>query len=150
MKIPKHIYQVLNDKKGFDNLFLFKLKDAKSAEQAYLDAVYYVREYLPEFKEPYNGFDSYRSRFYLDIRGEIEIPDDVINAAIHGMNELFYEKLGRYKVNNLAYDATMNYLNKYLPDFKPYKNYMSFRSTQLYKRRVEIKKRKRNKRNANE
>ena len=144
MILPKFIYNVLNHKKGFDNLFMWKLKESETMEAAYLAAVEYIREYIPNFKEPYKGFDSYRSKHHLDVRGEINIPDDVVDAYVNGINAIFEQKFEKLKVNQLAYEATMKYINQHLPDFKPYANYQSFRSTQLYKRRVEIKKRKRN------
>lgn len=143
MKIPRHIYNILNDKREFDYLFLFKMRDCETMQDAYDAAVNHVREYLPNFKEPYKGFDNYRCKFYLEMREEVDVPDDVVNAAINGINDLFYQRVNKFKVYKLTYDNVMGYIHQYLPNFNPYKSYESYRNSYLYKRKVEIKKRKR-------
>jgi hypothetical protein len=144
MILPKHIYNVLNSPSGFDALLLYKLKETKTAVDAYYAAVDEVRQYVPKFKEPYNGPESYKVKLHIEKSKEIYLPDDVINAAVSGIWEIYEQKLERIKVNKLAYDATMLYINKHLPSFKPYKNYNSFRTVLLLKRKKQAfaKKRK--------
>src|SRR5210317_868313 len=98
MIIPKFIYNVLNHKKGFDNLFMWKLKECETMEAADLAAVEYIREYIPNFKEPYKGFDSYRSKHHLDVRDEVTIPEDVVDAYVNGINAIFEQKFEKLKV----------------------------------------------------
>ena len=49
MKIPRKIYDVLNNKKNFDFIFLEMLK-TKTSEDAYDAAIDLMREYAPKFK----------------------------------------------------------------------------------------------------
>ena len=139
MKLPRHIFNVLNFKHGFDNLFLVKLKDSNTATEAYNKSVNYVQEFIPEFKPPYGGYDSYKSKKRLEALDEIDIPDDVINAAVNGIENLFHQRLHRYKTNVLAFEQTMIYINRYLPNYKPYSSYQAFRNSLNRKRKRVIK-----------
>ena len=65
MKIPKKIYDVLNNKRNFDFLFLEMLRH-QSPEEAYDSALKLVREYAPHFKH-YKDFHSYRVILFLSL-----------------------------------------------------------------------------------
>lgn len=133
MILPKRIHQALNHKRGFDTLFLSKFKDNDTAEKAYDAAVEDIQQFIPDFKEPYNGFDSYRSEHHKRMNGEVDVPEEVVYAVSVDMMVLFDVMLVKYKVRVKTYTETMKYINKYFPDFKPYANYQSFRISDKYK-----------------
>jgi len=128
MKIPKKIHDVLNNKQNFDLLFLEMLRE-NTSEDAYDAAVDLVREYAPKFKH-YKDFDSYRVVLSSNNNKEVEVPEEIIEAVTAGIDNLFHKHLKRVKVRKMAYDATVLEINKYLPDYKPHRNYQSFKALQ--------------------
>ena len=138
MKIPRKIYDVLNNKKNFDFIFLEMLK-TNEKEDAYDAAIDLVREYAPKFKH-YKDFDSYRVYTASSSSKEMEVPKEVIQAVTEGIDKLFHKHLLRLKVRKMAYDATVREINMYLPEYKPYKNYQSFKSLQSIKHKKKRKK----------
>ena len=138
MKIPRKIYDVLNNKKNFDFIFLEMLK-TKTSEDAYDAAIDLVREYAPKFKH-YKDFDSYRVILSTNSNKEMEVPKEVIQAVTEGIDKLFHKHLLRLKVRKMAYDATVKEINMYLPDYKPHRNYQSFKALQSIKHKKKRKK----------
>ena len=128
MKIPKKIYDVLNNKKNFDFLFLEMLKE-NASEDAYDLALEKVREYAPNFRH-YKDFDSYRVILSTNNNKEIEVPKEIIEAVTAGIDNLFHKHLKKVKIRKMAYDATVKDINKYLPNYKPHRNYQSFKALQ--------------------
>jgi hypothetical protein len=128
MKIPKKIYDVLNNKKNFDFLFLEMLKN-NTSEDAYDAALEMVREHAPNFKH-YKDFDSYRVVLSNNNNKEIEVPEEIIEAVTSGIDNLFHKHLKKVKIRKMAYDATVKDINKYLPNYKPHRNYQSFKALQ--------------------
>lgn len=128
MKIPKKIYDVLNDKRNFDFIFLEMLRH-NASEDAYDAAVDLIREYAPNFKH-YKDFDSYRVILSTNNNKEIEVPEEVIEAVTNGIDKLFHKHLKKLKIRKMAYDATVSEINKYLPLYKPHRNYQSFKALQ--------------------
>lgn len=128
MRIPKKIYDVLNNKKNFDFLFLEMLKE-NSSEDAYDLALEMVREYAPNFRH-YKDFDSYRVILSTNNNKEIEVPKEIIEAVTAGIDDLFHKHLKKVKIRKMAYDATVFEINKYLPNYKPHRNYQSFKALQ--------------------
>lgn len=128
MKIPKKIYDVLNSKRNFDFIFLEMLK-TNTSEDAYDAAVELIRQYAPKFKH-YKDFDSYRVILSSHNAKEVEVPSEVIDAVTAGIDKLFHKHLKILKVRKMAYDATVKEINKYLPDYKPHRNYQSFKALQ--------------------
>jgi len=137
MILPKYIYDVLNSPIGFDLLLAQKIKETDGGElwrkEAYYAAVEEVQQYIPNFKEPYNSEESYKVKVHTERTKEMFLPDDIVDACINGIWKIYEEKLLRKKVKKMAYDATMEYINKYLPNFQPYRNYNSFRNALIYK-----------------
>jgi hypothetical protein len=138
MKIPRKIYDVLNNKKNFDFIFLEMLK-TKTSEDAYDAAIDLMREYAPKFKH-YKDFDSYRVILSTNSNKEMEVPKEVIQAVTEGIDKLFHKHLLRLKVRKMAYDATVKEINMYLPDYKPHRNYQSFKALQSIKHKKKRKK----------
>ena len=138
MKIPRKIYDVLNNKKNFDFIFLEMLKN-KTSEDAYDAAIDLMREYAPKFKH-YKDFDSYRVILSTNSNKEMEVPKEVIQAVTEGIDKLFHKHLLRLKVRKMAYDATVKEINMYLPDYKPHRNYQSFKALQSIKHKKKRKK----------
>ena len=138
MKIPRKIYDVLNNKKNFDFIFLEMLK-TKTSEDAYDAAIDLMREYAPKFKH-YKDFDSYRVILSTNSNKEMEVPKEVIQAVTEGIDKLFHKHLLRLKVRKMAYDATVKEINLYLPDYKPHRNYQSFKALQSIKHKKKRKK----------
>jgi len=133
MILPKYIFDVLNSPIGFDLLIAQKVKETDTNVDAYYAAVEEVQQYIPEFKEPYNGQESYKVKIHIDKSKEMFLPDDIVDACINGIWKIYEEKLIRKKVKKMAYDAAMEYINKYLPNYQPYRNYNSFRNALIYK-----------------
>ncbi len=138
MKIPRKIYDVLNNKKNFDFIFLEMLK-TNTSEDAYDAAIDLMREYAPKFKH-YKDFDSYRVILSTNSNKEMEVPKEVIQAVTEGIDKLFHKHLLRLKVRKMAYDATVKEINMYLPDYKPHRNYQSFKALQSIKHKKKRKK----------
>ena len=138
MKIPRKIYDVLNNKKNFDFIFLEMLK-TKTSEDAYDAAIDLMREYAPKFKH-YKDFDSYRVILSTNSNKEMEVPKEVIQAVTEGIDKLFHKHLLKLKVRKMAYDATVKEINMYLPDYKPHRNYQSFKALQSIKHKKKRKK----------
>ena len=128
MKIPKKIYDVLNNKRNFDFLFLEMLRH-QSPEDAYDSALDLVRKYAPHFKH-YKDFDSYRVILSNKNNREIEVPDEIIDAVTKGIDDLFHKHLKKVKIRKMAYDQCVKEINIYLPNYKPFKNYQSFKALQ--------------------
>ena len=128
MKIPKKIYDVLNNKRNFDFLFLEMLRH-QSPEDAYDSALDLVRKYAPHFKH-YKDFDSYRVILSNKNNREIEVPEEIIDAVTKGIDDLFHKHLKKVKIRKMAYDQCVKEINIYLPNYKPYKNYQSFKALQ--------------------
>lgn len=128
MKIPKKIYDVLNNKKNFDFLFLEMLRH-QSPEDAYDSALDLVRKYAPHFKH-YKDFDSYRVILSNKNNREIEVPEEIIDAVTKGIDDLFHKHLKKVKIRKMAYDQCVKEINIYLPNYKPFKNYQSFKALQ--------------------
>ncbi len=128
MIIPNKIFDVLNNKRNFDLLFLEMLRH-NAPEDAYDAAIDMVREYAPKFKH-YKDFDSYRVVLSNNNNKEIEVPDEIIEAVTAGIDNLFHKHLKKVKIRKMAYDATVKDINKYLPNYKPHRNYQSFKALQ--------------------
>jgi 2-polyprenyl-3-methyl-5-hydroxy-6-metoxy-1,4-benzoquinol methylase len=128
MKIPKKIYDVLNNKRNFDFLFLEMLRH-QSPEDAYDEALDLVRKYAPHFKH-YKDFDSYRVILSNKNNREIEVPEEIIDAVTKGIDDLFHKHLKKVKIRKMAYDQCVKEINIYLPNYKPFKNYQSFKALQ--------------------
>ena len=128
MKIPNKIFDVLNNKRNFDLLFLEMLRH-NAPEDAYDAAIDMVREYAPKFKH-YKDFDSYRVVLSTNNNKEIEVPEEIIEAVTVGIDNLFHKHLKRVKIRKMAYDATVKEINIYLPNYKPHRNYQSFKALQ--------------------
>lgn len=128
MKIPKKIYDVLNNKRNFDFLFLEMLRH-QSPEDAYDEALDLVRKYAPHFKH-YKDFDSYRVILSNKNNREIEVPEEIIEAVTKGIDDLFHKHLKKVKIRKMAYDQCVKEINIYLPNYKPFKNYQSFKALQ--------------------
>ena len=128
MIIPNKIFDVLNNKRNFDLLFLEMLRH-NAPEDAYDAAIDMVREYAPKFKH-YKDFDSYRVVLSNNNNKEIEVPDEIIEAVTDGIDNLFHKHLKKVKIRKMAYDATVKDINKYLPNYKPHRNYQSFKALQ--------------------
>lgn len=128
MKIPKKIYDVLNNKRNFDFLFLEMLRH-QSPEDAYDSALDLVRKYAPHFKH-YKDFDSYRVILSNKNNREIEVPEEIIEAVTKGIDDLFHKHLKKVKIRKMAYDQCVKEINIYLPNYKPFKNYQSFKALQ--------------------
>jgi hypothetical protein len=128
MIIPNKIFDVLNNKRNFDLLFLEMLRH-NAPEDAYDAAIDMVREYAPKFKH-YKDFDSYRVVLSNNNNKEIEVPDEIIEAVTAGIDNLFHNHLKKVKIRKMAYDATVKDINKYLPNYKPHRNYQSFKALQ--------------------
>jgi hypothetical protein len=141
MIIPKKIYDVLNSKRNFDFIFLEKLKTLGS-EDAYDAAVAEVRKYAPKFKH-YKDFDSYRQILHGQSTKEVDVPMEIIEAVTAGIDNLFHKHLQKVKVRKLAYDLVIIDINRHFPDYKPYRNYQSFKVCQSIihkKRTLKVKK----------
>lgn len=128
MKIPKKIYDVLNNKRNFDFLFLEMLRH-QSPEDAYDSALDLVRKYAPHFKH-YKDFDSYRVILSNKNNREIVVPEEIIDAVTKGIDDLFHKHLKKVKIRKMAYDQCVKEINIYLPNYKPFKNYQSFKALQ--------------------
>ena len=128
MKIPKKIFDVLNNKRNFDFLFLEMLRH-HSPEDAYDIALDLVHNYAPHFKH-YKDFDSYRVILSNKNNREIEIPEEIIDAVTKGIDDLFHKHLKKVKIRKMAYDLCVQEINKYLPEYKPHRNYQSFKALQ--------------------
>jgi hypothetical protein len=128
MKVPKKIYDVLNNKRNFDFLFLEMLRHHTS-EDAYDAALDLVREYAPHFNH-YKDFDSYRVILSNKNNREIEVPEEIIDAVTKGIDDLFHKHLKKVKIRKMAYDQCVKEINIYLPDYKPHRNYQSFKALQ--------------------
>jgi 2-polyprenyl-3-methyl-5-hydroxy-6-metoxy-1,4-benzoquinol methylase len=128
MKIPKKIYDVLNNKRNFDFLFLEMLRH-HSPEDAYDSALDLVRKYAPHFKH-YKDFDSYRVILSNKNNREIVVPEEIIDAVTKGIDDLFHKHLKKVKIRKMAYDQCVKEINIYLPNYKPFKNYQSFKALQ--------------------
>jgi len=128
MKLPKKIYDVLNNKRNFDFIFLEMLRHHTS-EDAYDAAVDSVREYAPHFNH-YKDFDSYRVILSNKNNREIEVPKEIIDAVTKGIDDLFHKHLKKVKIRKKAYDLCVKEINIYLPDYKPHRNYQSFKALQ--------------------
>lgn len=128
MKLPKKIYDVLNNKRNFDFLFLEMLRH-ESPEDAYDSALKLVRKYAPHFKH-YKDFDSYRVILSNKNNREIEVPDEIIDAVTKGIDDLFHKHLKKVKLRKMAYDQCVKEINIYLPNYKPFKNYQTYKQLQ--------------------
>jgi len=144
MILPKYIYDVLNSPIGFDMLLVQKMKSSKTNVDAYYAAVEEVQQYIPNFKEPYNGQDSYKVKMHVDKTKEVFIPEDVVAAAVHGIWDIFEVNYLKKKIKKMAYDLTMEYINKYLPNYQPYRNYESFRIAYHLRKKKQVYAKKRN------
>ncbi len=138
MKIPKDIYNVLADKRNFDFIFLKFLKKS-SPEDAYDEALMYIRKSAPNFRL-YKDYETYRVRHYHLNESKIDIPFEIIKAMSEGIEGLMVKNFKRLKVRKMAYDATVSQLQRYFPNFKPYSNYSSYKSSISVKHKKGIKK----------
>lgn len=125
--LPKKVFKVILDKSNFDYIFLEFLRD-NSPEDAYNESLSFVRKYAPKFKL-YKDYNSYRSMRWKKNDETVDIPQEIIDAATHNIDDLMHKHLKRVKVRKLAYDATVRELQQWLPDYKPYANYQAFRSS---------------------
>jgi hypothetical protein len=137
MKLPKKIYDVLNNKKNFDFLF-FEMLQNNPPDDAYDEAINLVRKYAPHFKH-YKDYDSYRvilsnkNITFVNVPKNntiVNVPDEIINAVTKGIDELFHKHLKKVKIRKMAYDQCVKEINIYLPDYKPHRNYQSFKALQ--------------------
>lgn len=149
MILPEKVYNVLNCKKNFDFIFLGMLQ-CQNQEDAYDEAIDFVREYAPNFKH-YKDFDSYRvilansqdrGPVVSNYKPDFDIPIEVIDAITKGIEELFHKHLKRLKVRKMAYDACVKEINIYFPHYKPHKNYQSFKTSESIKHKNKLIKRK--------
>jgi len=128
MILPKKIYDVLNNKRNFDFLFLEMLKN-HSPEDAYDEALNLVRKYAPHFKH-YKDYDSYRVILSNKNTTIVNVPEEIIDAVTKGIDDLFHKHLKKVKIRKMAYDQCVKEINIYLPDYKPHRNYQSFKALQ--------------------
>ena len=61
---------------------------------------------------------------------EIEVPEEIIEAVTKGIDDLFHKHLKKVKIRKMAYDQCVKEINIYLPNYKPFKNYQSFKALQ--------------------
>lgn len=132
MKIPQDIVKVLNNKEYFDVLYLKELKRNKGKKQAFESVLERIQEYAPHFVM-YVDFDSYKAMYYRRTTNDedtlIDVPNEVVDAVTVGIDEMMHEYLKKVGVRKHAYDLTVKEINKYFPDYKPYKNYQSYKSS---------------------
>lgn len=128
MLIPKKVWNVLNQKKYFDYMFLEMLRNHKP-EVAYDKAIEEIRQYAPKFNH-YKDYESYRARLHYNQDKKIEVPDNIINAVTDDIDELFQEFYKKVQQRKLAYELTLFEINKHFPLFKPYANYQAYKSLQ--------------------
>ena len=117
MIIPNKIFDVLNNKRNFDLLFLEMLRH-NAPEDAYDAAIDMVREYAPKFKH-YKDFDSYRVVLSNNNNKEIEVPDEIIHQLLKYTprntepNEADSTKCIRVNVRSLVVEAAGNLIYDY-------------------------------------
>jgi len=128
MIIPKKILLVLENKKNFDYLFLEHLSKS-SPKVAYEKAIDEMHKYAPEFKH-YEDYNSYRSVLHRDYNGEVDVPEYIITAVTRGIDDLMTINQIKVGIRKVAYDMTVSQIQKYLPTYKPFKNYQSYRAMQ--------------------
>lgn len=132
MKIPQEIQKVLNNREYFDVLFLKEVKRKKGTVTAFNDVVKRIQDYAPHFVM-YTSFESYKAMYYKRTTKDedimVEVPEDIIYAVTKGIDQLMHENIKKIGVRKLAYDMTVSQINKYFPDYKPFKNYQSYKSS---------------------
>ena len=128
MIIPKKILLIPENKKNFDYLFLEHLAK-HSPKNAYEKAIDEVHKYAPEFKH-YEDYNSYRSVLHRDYNGEVDVPSEIIYAVTKGIDDLMVKNQQKVGIRKKAYDMTVAQIQKYLPNYKPFKNYQSYRAMQ--------------------
>ena len=97
-----------------------------------------IRNYAPHFKH-YKDYDSYRvilSNKNIRVvnipknNRIVNVPNEIIDAVTKGIDDLFHKHLKKVKIRKMAYDQCVKEINKYLPDYKPHRNYQSFKALQ--------------------
>ncbi len=149
--LPIEIYNVLNEKSNFDYLFLSHLSTHRNAWDAYDAAVEKMQSYAEKWKHSCDDYDTYRVKLHYRSfhvtgfrdfigtnakSGDIPVPKHIVDAVTGGF-EIFLDTF--YIVNKhsqMAYNKALIEINKYLPDWKPAKNYASYKSLQGYRRKV--------------
>lgn len=139
MKIPKIVQNILADKRNLYLLVMYLAPQHKKLEDAYDEAIDYVRKYAPFFK-PYKNYESYLSSMKKNLNSLIldeciEVPEVVIKSVTKGIGDLMHINLKKYKVRKFAYDATIVQITKHFAPYKPYKNYQSYKAVQTYRQK---------------
>lgn len=139
MKVPRYILDVFNDPQGFDRLFCYFMQRSTTQREAYERTVDEVRRFAPNavFYADYENFKAIRYRKQRDKRQEIEVPQEVLNVLKSRDDfEEFYWKFYRAHDCNSdrAFSAMMEYLHKWLPNYRPYASADSFRKVMNRKR----------------
>ena len=136
IKIPKIVFNVLNEKHNFDYLFLEKLKKHERAEDAYDAAIEQIKKYAPQYKHSFVDYNSYRAKLHFRTKGYKQAPKEIINAVTGGFDDMvdYYYKI--HYNRKKAYDVSLRKINKYFPKYKPYKNYLSYVNSKSYRAKV--------------
>jgi hypothetical protein len=142
MKLPVNVYNALNRKNHFDLIFLLKLK-SNGASKAYTETLDYIKEYVPGYTyyKDYNSFKASLGIKEIDtskvsprktknIDGFYEVPEDVLAVFTMDFSDYMHPFIVRWKVRNISYDMAVASVQNYFPDWKPYKNYQTFKSIQ--------------------
>ena len=141
MKVPICILDVFNDPEGLDRLFSYYLPKAKTMQEAYDQAIEEIEKYAPNAKF-YSDYENYKDGRHKKIRKArgtyIEVPLEVLRVL--GNKEEFEELYWRfYRAHNSdgprAFKAMMEYLHKWVPNYRPYANADSFRKSINRKRK---------------
>lgn len=147
MKIPQYILDVFTDKYGFERLFNDFLSDSKSQKDAFDKTLAEIEKYIPDC-EKLNTFQSFRQfrskRLPRNRRELVEIPQDILDAlkSVEHLEELYWTYYRRHKNSRMAFDQMMRYINKYIPNYKPYSSSESWRQVLRRRRKKEIKRNK--------
>lgn len=127
MKLPRKIYDALNSQNGFDKLYIENHLKHKSHPKAYQAAVSQIKSYFKQYK-PKHKQDSFKVRFWRKDDKVVDIPDQIFRV-FYDFENLYMEYVRKYKLYKTAFDMLFRDVWKYFPDYKPYKNYMSFKET---------------------
>lgn len=136
IKIPKKIFNILNEPRRFDYLFLEKLKKHERGEDAYYEVIEDIRKYAPKYKHNFTSFHSYRTKLHFNTTGHEDVPKEIIDVITGGFDELvdYYYKI--HYNRKKAYETSLKKVNKHFPKWKPYKNYMSYINSKSYKHKI--------------
>lgn len=135
--IPVYILKSAADPIEFDKLVLMNLLSTSTHREAYEAAVEQIAEHIEGFM-PYDDYDSYRTTNRTGKENlprknkKRDVPCDIVKAMSHKteLNELYFTFYRQYKNGKRAFDMLMGYIERFVPEWKPYSSYESFRQTQ--------------------